>query len=168
MGRRGPPPKPTVLRLVEGDPGKLGFRADEAIPPAGPMPEPPPEVMDDDARREWMSVSSMLSAAGITRPLDAATVVMWCATYSRWKKAAEFVKTNGTIYSIKNRKGVVVAVKEFPQAAEFRKLQALLIRIGAELGMTPAARTRVSDLAAGGAPKSRDESALRKKYFGGA
>jgi P27 family predicted phage terminase small subunit len=167
MGRRGPAPKPTILKLVGGNPGKRPLNTEEPVPPTGPIDPPPLVCLDAEAKGEWDRLVPTLQSTGIARPLDLAVLVQWCVTWSRFKKAAEFIAKGTTTLIVRNPQGVIVGVKELPQAKEFRQLQQLLIILSRELGITPAARSRITSIDPK-AKKGKSETDLRRRFFGGA
>jgi hypothetical protein len=62
MGRRGPRPEPSSLKLLKGNPGKRPLNEREPKPPAG-APEAPAHL-DEEARREWIEWSGLWSSSG--------------------------------------------------------------------------------------------------------
>lgn len=147
MGRRGPPPKPTALKLVAGNPGGRELPAGEPIPPAG---EPdPPEFLDERARDVWKQVVPRLARIGLARSIDGIPLGRYCVMIVSWTDAVNFVRKNGTTYAVRapdegKKPGRILAVREFPQVGEARKLNQALITIEREFGLTPAARTRIN------------------------
>lgn len=163
-GRRGPAPKPTALKLVGGNPGKRPLNLAEPVPPDGEIVKPTLVAEDEIASAEWDRIISPMIACKMVKPLDVGSLIQWCLTWARFEKVARFIRDKGTTYPIYNRHRQVVATKEFPQAAEFRRLQPILIALSRDIGLTPSARSRI---ASEGAP-AKDKSALAQKFFGGA
>lgn len=86
---KGRKPKPTKLRIIEGNPGRRPLPAVE-IPPE-PMP-PPPDFLDDVGREEWNRKTTMLFRLGVLHGLDSSTLAMWCATFSRAVRAERMLR----------------------------------------------------------------------------
>ena len=64
MGRRGPKPTPTALKILRGNPGHRPINADE------PQPKPakslrPPAWLDPKAARIWRELGPRLHALGL-------------------------------------------------------------------------------------------------------
>ena len=82
VGRK---PKPTALRLIDGNRGKRAVNKAEAVVA---LSEPtPPAFLCDDAKVEWGRVCSALYAAGLMTELDRAALAAYCAAYGRWAQA---------------------------------------------------------------------------------
>ena len=56
---RGRKPKPTMIKVLEGNPGKRAINDREPEPPAG-IPECP-DFLDEEARAEWFRTAKVLS-----------------------------------------------------------------------------------------------------------
>jgi len=81
MGRRGPPPKPTALKLFAGT-----FRKDRA-PKREPKPAQtkgfpkPPSFLGQIAKQEWRRVVPELHKLGILTKVDRAALAAYCESY---------------------------------------------------------------------------------------
>jgi P27 family predicted phage terminase small subunit len=65
MGRRGPPPEPTALKLLKGNPGKRAINHDEPrLPPALMTP---PKGLNGRALTVWKELAPLVIAAGILK-----------------------------------------------------------------------------------------------------
>lgn len=76
MGKRGPKPKPSALRVFEGKPGHH-----RPIDPREPKPRgkaKSPDWLDDDARAVWSSVAPKLQAIGLLTDLDEHALANYC------------------------------------------------------------------------------------------
>jgi phage terminase small subunit len=82
---RGAKPKPTHLKLVQGNPGKRSLNKAEAKP-ALSLPTPPTEL-NDDAKVECGSVSDELYRVGPLSKIDRASLAAYCQAYGRWMQA---------------------------------------------------------------------------------
>jgi len=76
MGRRGPPPIPTALKLERGNPGKRALNRDE--PEFAPLGEACPEELTGRARAEWNRLAPDLRAKGLLTVGGRATFVTLC------------------------------------------------------------------------------------------
>lgn len=151
MGRRGPAPKPTALKVIEGT-----FRPDRA-----PVREPKPKVaapakpkgLTQRASREWDRVVPQLLAVRVLTELDLAVLVGYCESWSLyWKAKAEVGKRGITVVA---GSGTRIAN---PAVGVMNRAYRDYVLAGRELGLTPAARSRIEalpDEAAG-----RDEEAF--------
>ena len=77
-GRR---PKPTRLRVIEGNPGKRKIADDEPKPLAGVPPMP--DQLHGDAAEEWERVAPLLAKVKILTHADRAALACYCHAWGR-------------------------------------------------------------------------------------
>lgn len=134
---RGRKPKPTVLKLREGNPGKRPINAREPVPPEG-VPDAP-SFLDAEARAEWDRTSEVLAAMGLLTQADRSALAAYCVAYSRWVQAEAQVAKFGTI--------VKSPEKGFPMKSPYLTVadQALeaMRKLMVEFGLTPSSRSRI-------------------------
>jgi len=68
MGRRGPKPTPTKLKILRGNPGCRPINADEPQPPADGIAMPP--HLGEVAARRWGELLPMLQATRVMTRAD--------------------------------------------------------------------------------------------------
>ena len=73
MGR-GRKPKPTMLRVLQGNPGKRAFNHEE--PAYGPGAPDKPEFLDDFAGEEWDRLIGMLVSARMITKGDGGIILV--------------------------------------------------------------------------------------------
>ena len=134
---RGRKPKPTSIKLLEGNPGKRRINKDEPKPPEG-IPDCP-EMLGDEARAEWFRISQALQEMGILTKADRSALAAYCMAYGRWVEAEENVKRFGTIVKSPN--------KGFPMKSPYLTVadQAMenMRKFLVEFGLTPSSRSRI-------------------------
>lgn len=134
---RGRKPKPTTLKLLDGNPGKRSLNDREPQPPSG-EPELPPEL-DDEARAEWKRVITELRDMGLLYRADRAALTAYCVAWSRWRRAEAQVKKFGEI--------VKSPEKGFPMKSPYLTIadQSLetVRKFLVEFGLTPSSRSRI-------------------------
>jgi P27 family predicted phage terminase small subunit len=134
---RGRKPRPTVLKLIEGNPGKRSLNEREPVPPAE-IPECP-EFLDTEARAEWERTSQVLADMGLLTLADRSALAAYCVAYSRWVQAEQQVARFGTI--------VKSPEKGFPMKSPYLTVadQALesMRKLMVEFGLTPSSRSRI-------------------------
>ena len=139
---RGRKPKPTFLKLVQGNPGKRKLNAAEPVaPPAIPVP---PTWLSEAARLEWERSAPLLKDAGLLSNLDRNAFATYCQTYARLMEAEEQLRKFGLI--VKSPTG---HVRQSPFLAVVNKCVAQMALLGAEFGLTPSSRSRVKADVAG-------------------
>lgn len=138
MGERGPAPKPTALKVLQGNPGKRALPKGEPRPAAGKVPAAP-RWLGEEARREWRRVARTLHGAGLLTEADHDALALYCETFASWRRAEGFVRKNGEV--IRTAAGNVIQNPYLSIANRAKKDALVLLR---EFGMTPAARSRIS------------------------
>lgn len=136
---RGPKPKPSALRRLQGNPGKRGCNHEEPQPPEG-MPDCP-DHLNGIAREEWDRLAGVLHAMGVVTLVDRAALAAYCQCYGRWVEAEE--KMQSTPMLLKTATGYV---QQFPWLSIANKQLELMGRYMTELGLTPASRSRIVSL----------------------
>lgn len=144
MGKRGPQPHPTALKLVRGA-REDKINRDEPAVGERAIPEPPIEL-DDRAMGRWRDVTGLLHRAGILRTSDAAVLARYCVMWSQWSRCVEDVQRNGM--TVRGARGGKVAN---PAATHARALSEHLMRIEDRFGLSATAR---AGLKVGGGPAS--------------
>ncbi|MFN0055552.1 MAG: phage terminase small subunit P27 family [Planctomycetales bacterium] len=134
---RGRKPKPSVIRILEGNPGKRALNDREPTPPGG-IPDCP-EYLDDEAKAEWFRTAKVLSDMGLLSQADRTALAAYCTAYSRWVHAEEQVKKFGSI--------VKSPEKGFPMKSPYLTVadQAMetMRKFMVEFGLTPSSRSRI-------------------------
>jgi P27 family predicted phage terminase small subunit len=135
----GPPPVPTRLKVLRGNPGHRRLSKLEPTPRREPAcPEPLP-FLGPHAQREWRRVGPELFELGLLTVLDTAAFGAYCAAYGHWVEAEEQLAESGALV-VEGSAGSPLAnplLKIATQAARD------LIRFGNEFGLTPSSRARL-------------------------
>ena len=148
MAKCGRKPKPTAIKILEGNPGKRPLNRSEIV---FPKKAPPcPDWLDDDAKREWRRLAGTMEAMGVLTKADLAAFAVYCDAYSKWKEATEFINQHGQIFQVK----ASGYIQQVPQVSIAQTYAKLMMNIATEFGLTPAARSRI---VAAGADCAEDE-----------
>lgn len=131
---RGRKPLPTAVKELNGNPGRRPLNDSEPIP-TGALLEPP-EPLNERQLRIWRNVLAM-APKGVLRDLDGRLLVRYCRTYDLWIQATDEVERSG--FTAEGARGPSVA----PALNVMQKLESALVRQEAELGFTPASRSRL-------------------------
>jgi len=136
MAQRGRKPKPTAIKVLEGNPGKRALNQSEPKP----TKKAPrcPAWLEEEAKREWKRLSKQMEQLGILTEIDMAAFAGYCQAYARWKEAEEFITQHGTI--VKTPSGYWQQVPQVSIAQTYLKL---MIKFSEEFGLTPSARSRI-------------------------
>jgi len=154
MATRGRKPKPTALKVLEGNSGKRPLNKNE------PQPEKKaprcPSWLEPEAKKEWKRMAKTLETIGVLTQVDKAAFAGYCQAYARWKEAEEFLSKHGTIF--KTPSGYIQQVPQVSIAQTYLKV---MKDFCSEFGLTPAARTRIQVDSAVGQEDDPMESILK-------
>ena len=124
---KGGRPTPTVLKMLRGNPGKRALNRLEPQP--GELSEDLPDCLQsDESRAEWARTIVPAIQIGQVTETDRALAIAHCELWGEWRdEVAEARKVEG------------------PSAARSMaaKTLNLLVKVDAELGLSPASRSRV-------------------------
>ena len=163
MSMRGRKPKPTETRRREGNPGRRPLN--EAAPTYPEGAGEPPEHFAEEARAEWVRVSTLMAAGAILTQGDRAVLALYCSVWSKWLRADRMVARSGEVL-----KAADGGLYQNPYLAVANRALEQLARLAAQLGLDPTARTRVTAkpyARPGGLPKTRPRTQLDRLYPNG-
>lgn len=133
MGRRGPAPSPTNLRVLHGDKrSRINF--DEPKPRNQP-PERPP-WLSALAAEEWDRVVPDLEAMGTAKTVDAMGLAAYCEAVARLRITSDIVARSGPL--LVGRDGLA---HKNPAVAQARDASTEVRMWAREFGFTPSARS---------------------------
>lgn len=135
----GRKPKPTHLKLLQGNPGKRALNQREPRPRAA-IP-PCPRHLSKEARREWRRVSRELLALGLLTHVDRAVLAMYCQAWGKWVMAEEKLAELGAQWTFETERGYVGVS---PWVSIANAAAAEVRRLAVEFGMTPSSRSRTT------------------------
>jgi P27 family predicted phage terminase small subunit len=133
---RGRKPLPSNVVRLRGNPGKR--RLNDAEPRPAAKAPPCPACLGDEARKEWQRLSKELAALGLLTGLDRNLLAAYCQAHALWVEAVSSIGRYGTM--VKSPNGFPM---QSPYVAVANKQVDIMVRIAAELGMTPSSRTRI-------------------------
>lgn len=131
----GTRPKPSALRLIDGDAGHRPPNKNEAKPKAA-IP-PCPAHLKPHAKKEWRRISKHLHRLGLLTQIDRAALAAYCQAWARWVEAEEKLAEKPDVVKTKN--GNII---QNPYLAVSNRAHDQLMKCAAEFGMTPSSRTR--------------------------
>lgn len=142
MGKRGPAPQPTVLKLLKGNPGKRALNAREPkAPPVVEMP-PPPKWLSEHGADLWRQLGPRLIRSKVLAEIDLAAFGMLCNAYHEFRRADEVIAKEGLTYETTTTTGDTKYAKR-PEveirADAFRRT----LRMMQEFGLTASSRSGV-------------------------
>lgn len=119
----GPPPKPTKLKLLEGNPGKRKLNDSEPEPLLGCDP---PKWLPLEVLREWTEHAPRLLRLGLLTEVDGPALVALCTLQARQRQLIQLTTSDTPV-----------------STSALVELSRELRGLWARFGMTPADRSRV-------------------------
>ena len=136
MATRGRKPKPTAVKVLEGNPGKRPLNMFEPTPEK--IAPECPSWLNDEAKAEWNRLVAKMVELGTLTEMDMAAFAGYCQSYARWKEAEEFIEKHGTI--VKTPSGYW---QQVPQVSIAQKNLKVMLKFCSEFGLTPSSRSRM-------------------------
>lgn len=149
MSIRGRKPKPTQLKVIQGNPGKRRLNANEPGVRAALLHAP-----------DWFGAEQVdlwryaihHAPNGVLGTIDRETLAVWCVACCLHRRAVELQAKidNGSSLPMmmRTQQGNVI---QSPYLAVINRQAQIMLKAAAELGFTPSSRSRLS------APKTTDE-----------
>jgi len=134
---KGRKPKPTALKLLEGNPGKRPLNLYEPKPDS--KAPPTPSSLRGLALEEWNRIVPKLEALGLLTEIDMMPIEAYCVNYARWKDAEEKVAKMGPV--VKTTAGNII---QNPFLGVSNTAQKLCYKFAVEFGFTPSSRSRLT------------------------
>jgi P27 family predicted phage terminase small subunit len=131
--KKGRRPKPSLLKISEGNRGKRRVKIGADLPAA---PFEPPFRLDGLAKREWERI---VAKAYWLRETESLAIADRCLCFERMLEAEQDIRQRGTI--IRTRNGKVAN----PSIRIARSYRLSIQRYDAELGLTASSRARVDE-----------------------
>jgi P27 family predicted phage terminase small subunit len=135
----GRKPKPTALRVLQGNAGKRALPKHEPTPAAEPPPKP--AHLTERAAAAWDRVAPELHRLGLLSVVDGLALELLVCAYDDWREAHIEVAAEGATYETETEHGRIV--RAHPQVAirsdAWRRVKSIL----AEFGLTPSSRARL-------------------------
>lgn len=136
MATKGRKPKPTALKVLEGNPGGRALNKSEPRPTGVPVC---PDWLEDEAKAEWERTAPRLEEIGVLTEVDGMAFAGYCQAYARWREAEEFLTQHGSIIRTPNG-----YLQQVPQVSIAQTNLKIMLKFCAEFGLTPSSRSRIS------------------------
>lgn len=142
MGRRGPPPKPTALRLLSGERRPSRINRGEPQPPEAEVI--PPSYLPADALEVWRARAPDLVRQRLLTSWDVDTFAAYCTAVADMAEARRLIDQGGRLVksAVFDRNGRQTGFRLLPSPAWriWRDSAYLVGHLGARFGLSPSDR----------------------------
>lgn len=138
---RGRKPKPTHLKLLEGNPGRRPLNHAEPVP-IGDL-HSAPEWLTDSQKEGW-AYAIASAPAGLLKRIDRTLLTIWVVAEDLHREASEAITKGGAIITTRNGE-----VAQNPYMVVMNRQVPVMLKAASELGFTPASRSRIHLSSAG-------------------
>ncbi len=136
MGMRGPRDKPTVVKLLEGNPGNRPINSNEPKYNLTDKTEKPPPWLGEYAKKEYKRIFPLLKKNGLITDADYMALCAYCQNVDTWVKAEKMKRAEG-LTSVTS-KGLEI---QHPSVGIANTAMANMLKFAREFGLTPSSRT---------------------------
>jgi P27 family predicted phage terminase small subunit len=96
MGRRGPPPKPTALRVLSGNASKRRLNREEPTPPSGEIS--PPVWLEGQGLKVWEWLAPVLGDMAVLTTADPHSLGLLSDAYAEYIEHQAYLREHGRTY----------------------------------------------------------------------
>ena len=140
---KGRKPKAREIQILEGRDKKNPSRFANDVPQTIEHEPQMPEHFDDQATAAWNTLREILTASKMWSATYQVTLVLYCETYSNYRRAVELVRISGQALRTQAEDGSI-ELKRNPYSVELHRYKDELIKLSSEFGLTPSSRSRIS------------------------
>lgn len=134
----GRKPKPTALKILQGNPGKRALNKNE-MKVRGDLKSNPPSYMSAECAKVWRETVAAMPK-GILKKLDTSVLESFVSSYTEFRRLHVLLQ-DGTQDLLGTERG---AMKANPLFTAKHKAQMTMLRTAVEMGMTPSSRSRIN------------------------
>ena len=150
---RGRKPKPTALKIFEGNPGNRPLPDDEPKPEVRDLQMP--KWLDDEGQSFWNEYAPMLAKMGVLTEADRTALTLAAQAWSDWKHATDELKSHGATIPARH-----CGVMMNPHIRIRANAEDRLKHWMTEFGLSPVARTRVKAI------DTKKGDGVEEEFFG--
>jgi P27 family predicted phage terminase small subunit len=134
---KGRKPKPTALKIAEGNPGKWPLNHNEPKPtPGAPAC---PKHLSGESRKEWERLAPELDRMGLLTLVDLAALAGYCESWGSYLNALAKMKKGGEV--VLGSEGQEIKSKWRIIADDQKRI---IHKFLSEFGLTPSSRARLA------------------------
>ena len=139
----GPPPLPTKLKLLRGNPGKRKMNKRE--PRLGAKPPTCPTWLPSEAKVEWRRIVKVLDAIGLLTLADRASLTSYCLAWNELRVATQLLTREGHVRQVLSGSpdSPTVTYQPHPAIRMQRTAWAAVKSFSALFGLDPSTRSKI-------------------------
>ena len=142
MAKRGRKPEPTELKLAKGTYRKNPQRRNHDEPEVAKGIPDQPDGLDEIAIACWKDTCQQMEDMRTLSPVFAKAIEQYARTWSQLKQVETMVADTGIVLVVQKTDGTV-ETRRNQFTLEMHKLADRLLKIQAELGLTPSSKSSV-------------------------
>jgi P27 family predicted phage terminase small subunit len=154
MGRRGPPKKPTELRVLQGCNGHIPLNKDEPKPKAVQGVKAP-LFLTKGGKKIWKREAPKIEKLGLLSEIDLNAFARYCDLMDKWLRVKSKIDRLDDFYypiyfdqtdeeKAAKKEPRIKYFATYPEVSLYNTLATQLNRLEREFGLTPAARSAIS------------------------
>ncbi len=140
LSQRGRKPKPTSLKVLEGNPGKRPLPQNEPKP--RPIAPQRPSWLTGEGKKMWDKLAPELERLGLLTTVDGEAFAAACQCWKIFVDCQRYLKKYGMTYTYINKAGAENEL-ERPHVRIAQKALDQFKAFCTEFGLTPSSRTRI-------------------------
>jgi P27 family predicted phage terminase small subunit len=148
MGRRGPPPKPSALRVLSGNASKRSINKSEPKPPTGSVA--PPSWLSGGSLDAWDQIAPIVEGMKVLTVADAHSLALGCDAYAEVVELRAYLRENGRVYESRHFQMDAdgntferVIIRPRPEVSMMQDAWKRARAMFQEFGLTPSSRSRI-------------------------
>ena len=142
MTKTGRPPKPTSLKLLQGNPGKRPI--DKSEPKPRPLAPKPPAWIPGEAKKIWKDLSKKLEPLSLFTEIDYLEMQSICIAAAQLKEAQLVLQDKGLVMEIErhDKDGNYLSsyFQQRPEVSIVHKSMQIINALSGKFGLSPADR----------------------------
>ena len=155
MGYRGPTPKPSIVEIAEGRPGRRPVNRSEPQPRT--TAPKCPDYLSDRAKEEWKRLLPILKRMRLLTEADGHMLGNLCQAIATLAQAQKLLNEKGLFY--KSPSGYVM---QSPALSVANQCIDQITKLSREFGLSPAARSRMMATGEPQGPTAATDALLAK------
>lgn len=141
MGRK---PLPTEVKKLQGTLRPERVHADQMKPSPFVHVPLPPDYLGEIAKKEWTIIVSNYAKLGMLSSLDSSIIAAYCNEIEIYIEATNELRGKSKLIKAKNPDGSIKGHAPHPLLKVAKDALDRALKIAVELGLTPAARTKIA------------------------